>query len=244
MEAERTSEGEAFFESLGLNPRLFLNDVLNNVDDLTDSAFEIFLQEAPKLISIVGDEKAQALDKGTKSIQKLINAAKAKGFGCWERLCLEQVFAVPEGMSLSENNDSSKNLAIEVELSDMELDSELESLRKELAAAQKEHEKLHSEITLLEKGSNFRTKFDTSVVETLGVYEDNSVQESFRDILKAIPELHQKLSDMRTKSHTSVHHPLFSGSYVDTVPASNEDFSGRLEDVRDVINILRAKKAY
>ncbi|KAF3330767.1 Mis12 protein [Carex littledalei] len=86
------------------------------------------------MIGSVGDEKAQALDKGTKSIHKLINAAKAKGFGCWEMQCLKQVFAVPEGISLSEYNNSSKNLSIEVELSDMELDSELESLRKELAA--------------------------------------------------------------------------------------------------------------
>lgn len=47
MEVERSSDSEAAFESLGLNPRLFLNDVLNAVDDLTDSALDHFLQSVP-----------------------------------------------------------------------------------------------------------------------------------------------------------------------------------------------------
>ncbi|KAJ3706369.1 hypothetical protein LUZ61_010074 [Rhynchospora tenuis] len=244
MEIERSTEGESdsVFDSLGLNPRLFLNDVLNAVDDLTDSAFHHFLQKAPEVIGSVGDEEAQALEKGTKSIQKLVNAAKAKGFGCWETQCLKQLFAVPKGFSLSEYNDSSKDLPIEVELCDKELDGELDSLRKKLAAAGKEHEELNSEIALLEKGSNFRTKFDASVAETLSLFEDDSIHEAFRDILKEMPKLHQKLSDMRTKSSVNVNNLLVSGSHDDAVPARDEGFSGRLEEVRDIINILRAKE--
>ena len=38
------SESEAIFESLNLNPQLFLNETLNIVDDLLDNAFDFYLQ--------------------------------------------------------------------------------------------------------------------------------------------------------------------------------------------------------
>lgn len=38
------SESNAIFESLNLNPQLFINEVLNFVDDLTDEAFNYFLE--------------------------------------------------------------------------------------------------------------------------------------------------------------------------------------------------------
>jgi hypothetical protein len=38
------SEGDAIFESLNLNPQLFINETLNTVDDLVDDAFHFFQQ--------------------------------------------------------------------------------------------------------------------------------------------------------------------------------------------------------
>lgn len=38
------SESEAIFDSLNLNPQLFINEVLNSVDDLVDGAFDFFHQ--------------------------------------------------------------------------------------------------------------------------------------------------------------------------------------------------------
>lgn len=38
------SESEAIFESLNLNPQLFINEVLNLVDDLLDGAFDFYQQ--------------------------------------------------------------------------------------------------------------------------------------------------------------------------------------------------------
>lgn len=35
-------ESEVIFESLNLNPQLFINEVLNSVDDLVDEAFNCF----------------------------------------------------------------------------------------------------------------------------------------------------------------------------------------------------------
>jgi len=38
------SESEAVFDTLNLNPQLFCNEVLNNVDDVLDEAFRFFYQ--------------------------------------------------------------------------------------------------------------------------------------------------------------------------------------------------------
>lgn len=38
------SKSEAIFESLNLSPQLFINEVLNVVDDLLNEAFKFFLQ--------------------------------------------------------------------------------------------------------------------------------------------------------------------------------------------------------
>lgn len=38
------SESEAVFNSLNLNPQLFINEALNSVDDLVDDAFDFYLQ--------------------------------------------------------------------------------------------------------------------------------------------------------------------------------------------------------
>lgn len=38
------SESEGVFDALNLNPQLFCNEVLNNVDDVLDEAFNFFYQ--------------------------------------------------------------------------------------------------------------------------------------------------------------------------------------------------------
>jgi len=38
------SESEAMLDALNLNPQLFCNEVLNNVDDVLDEAFRFFYQ--------------------------------------------------------------------------------------------------------------------------------------------------------------------------------------------------------
>lgn len=38
------SESEAVFDALNLNPQLFCNEVLNNVDDVLLEAFDFFYQ--------------------------------------------------------------------------------------------------------------------------------------------------------------------------------------------------------
>lgn len=37
-------ESEKIFDSFNLNPQLFINEVINSVDDLVDEAFDFFQQ--------------------------------------------------------------------------------------------------------------------------------------------------------------------------------------------------------
>lgn len=38
------SESEAIFDSLNLNPQIFINETLNTVDDLFSDAFDFYLR--------------------------------------------------------------------------------------------------------------------------------------------------------------------------------------------------------
>ncbi|TQD79774.1 hypothetical protein C1H46_033687 [Malus baccata] len=57
------SESEAAFNSLNLNPQLFINDVLNVADDLVDDAFDHFHQQASTFLKTKGTERAQDLSR-------------------------------------------------------------------------------------------------------------------------------------------------------------------------------------
>ncbi|KAE8693957.1 hypothetical protein F3Y22_tig00110788pilonHSYRG00176 [Hibiscus syriacus] len=57
------SESEAIFDSLNLNPQLFINETLNTVDDLLNDAFDFYLQEASKLLKTDGSDRSHDLTK-------------------------------------------------------------------------------------------------------------------------------------------------------------------------------------
>ncbi|GMN57979.1 hypothetical protein TIFTF001_027079 [Ficus carica] len=95
------SESEAVFESLNLNPHLFINEVLNTVDDLVDDAFDFYLQQASSALRIEGTARSLDLTKGVALIKKTIQSALDKRLVMWEEYCLNHCFEVPEGFSLS-----------------------------------------------------------------------------------------------------------------------------------------------
>ncbi|KAL1367794.1 hypothetical protein HN51_021915 [Arachis hypogaea] len=58
------SESEAIFESLNLNPQLFVNEVRNTVDDVLDEAFDFFHQEASTKLNSEGSiQRSEDLKK-------------------------------------------------------------------------------------------------------------------------------------------------------------------------------------
>ncbi|KAL3716642.1 hypothetical protein ACJRO7_008255 [Eucalyptus globulus] len=94
------SESEAVFESLDLKPRLFVNEVLNSVDDLLDEALLFYHQQASDLLRTEGSDRAEDLGKGVAYLHNMIQSVLDKHLGMWEKYCLRHCFSVPEGFSL------------------------------------------------------------------------------------------------------------------------------------------------
>ncbi|KAF8399202.1 hypothetical protein HHK36_015067 [Tetracentron sinense] len=114
------SESEAIFDSLNLNPQLFINEVLNSVDDLVDGAFEFYEQYAFLLLfylilsldllvflktgrNCYSEKLAPRKDNiiaGISSIRNMVQANLDKRLGMWEKYCLRHCFVVPEGFEL------------------------------------------------------------------------------------------------------------------------------------------------
>eukprot|EP00258_Populus_trichocarpa_P025759 XP_024441778.1 protein MIS12 homolog isoform X1 [Populus trichocarpa] len=100
------SESEAVFESLNLNPQLFINETLNTVDDLLDDAFHFFHQEASTLLKTDGTSRSQFISEGIAYVRDMIQSDLDTRLGMWEKYCLHHVFAVPAGFSLPQTVSS------------------------------------------------------------------------------------------------------------------------------------------
>ncbi|KAJ3679985.1 hypothetical protein LUZ60_016263 [Juncus effusus] len=115
-------------ESLGINPELFVNEILNSVDYALDEAFDFFLQQQLGVVGSGGGEKAEALVKGVESIRNLVQDALCKKLETWENYCQLSVFGLLQEFALPKANESAKDLSHDVELSDPDLDNELRLL--------------------------------------------------------------------------------------------------------------------
>ncbi|KAH9778395.1 protein MIS12-like [Citrus sinensis] len=185
------SESEAVFNSLNLNPQLFINETLNTVDDLVDEAFNFYLQQASTLLKTEDTDKSQDLSKGVAYIRNLIQLALDKRLSVWEKYCLHHCFSVPEGFSLPKSVD---------------LDVQMDSLRDKLAAVGKESSELSRELQALEKQSSATDHSAGLVSEALQLYDQNSVHDLFQEMVKTASELHMKMHNLKTKRMNDMQH--------------------------------------
>ncbi|KAM7475416.1 hypothetical protein LguiB_022659 [Lonicera macranthoides] len=194
------SESEAIFDSLNLNPQLFINEVLNSVDDLVDGAFDFFHQEAATKLKIEGTEKVQDLTQGVASIKNMVQSVLNQRLSLWESYCLHHSFSVPQGFSLPKSdepyNDNSMDLNI---IGDMELDAQLDSVRSKLTLLGKESAELNTELCALERQSDLRNHVAGSVNEALQLYEQHSMHEMLEELIKTAPELLTKMEKLKIK---------------------------------------------
>ncbi|XWS60374.1 hypothetical protein CRYUN_Cryun07bG0030700 [Craigia yunnanensis] len=176
------SESEAIFDSLNLNPQLFINETLNTVDDLLNDAFDFYLQEASKLLKIEGTDRSQDLTKGVNYIRNMIQSSLDKRLAMWEKYCLRHCFTVPEGFSLPKNDElSGSSSMVQDTLSDPNVDAELDSLRDKLTLVGAESDKLDSELKELERQSASSRHCTGLINEALQLYEDTSVHDMFQE---------------------------------------------------------------
>ncbi|XP_027121918.2 protein MIS12 homolog [Coffea eugenioides] len=201
------SESEAIFESLNLNPQLFINEVLNCVDDLVDEAFTFFNQQASAVLKTDGTDRSDDLTKGVASIRNIIQSSLEKRLSMWEKYCLRHCFVVPEGFSLPKANGSSNDTSMDLDtVDDSELDKQLDSLRDKLILVGKESAQLNSEIQSLERQSDLINSSAASIHEALQLYEKHSMDDMLKELIKYSSEFHAKVDKLRSSRFEDIEH--------------------------------------
>ncbi|XP_042483080.1 protein MIS12 homolog [Macadamia integrifolia] len=199
------SESEAIFDSFNLNPQLFINEVLNAVDDMVDGAFEFYEQDASKLLARTGADQSDELKKGISSIRHMIQVVLNRRMGMWEKYCLRHCFTVPEGFSLTKSSPDDTPMDLDAP-SDAELDAQLDSLRDKLSAVGNESVELQRELQALEKQSIINDSYAGSVNEALQLFEQNSMYETSQEIIRVASELRTRMEKMEMKRKEEIDH--------------------------------------
>ncbi|GAV63673.1 Mis12 domain-containing protein [Cephalotus follicularis] len=194
------SESEAIFNSLNINPQQFINSTLNNVDDILDDFIAFYHHKASTLLKIESTDRSQHLIEGIRRIREMIESVLGKRLGMWEMYCLHHSFAVPEGFTLPQNNESPNESSLSQDsISDPDLDAQLDSLREKLTAVGKESGELISELRTLEKQSASSDHCAGLINEALKLYEEKSVHDMFQEMVRTSSELRTKMEKLRTR---------------------------------------------
>ncbi|KAH7549276.1 hypothetical protein JRO89_XS13G0008000 [Xanthoceras sorbifolium] len=181
----------------------------------------MFSRQASTLLKIDGTDRSQDLSKGVTYIRNMIQTVLDKRLGMWEKYCLHHCFAVPEGFSLPQsvavggqnmkfrkmncnalqclNELPGESSMSQDALYDPDLDTQLDSLRDKLTAAGKESAQLSGELHALEKKSSSSDHFAGLTSEALQLYEQNSVHDMFREMVKTASELHMKVNNLKAR---------------------------------------------
>ncbi|XP_043700628.1 protein MIS12 homolog isoform X2 [Telopea speciosissima] len=199
------SENEASFDAFNLNPQLFVNEVLNAVDDMVDGAFEFYDQEALKLLARTGADRSDELKKGISSIHCMIQAVLDKRLGMWEKYCLWHCFAVPEGFSMPRSSPDDTSMDQDGP-SDAKLDSQLDSLKEKLYVVGNESVELQRELQALEKQSTISNSYAGSINAALQLFEQNSVYETSQEIRRIASELRNRMEKQKIKRNEESEH--------------------------------------
>ncbi|KAK6128112.1 hypothetical protein DH2020_038143 [Rehmannia glutinosa] len=194
------SNSEAIFESLNLSPQLFINEVLNIVDDLLDEAFSFYLQEASTLLKTEGTDRSAELNKGVAYIRDLIQLTLDQRMQKWEEYCLRFCFRVPEGFSLPKVNELSGDDLPDLDaLTDTELDAQLNSLRNRLTLVGKESAELGRELRALERQSLSSNQSAGSIDEALQLYRKDDATQLFQELAVMSSEFRAKVGKLKRR---------------------------------------------
>ncbi|WVZ09362.1 hypothetical protein V8G54_013892 [Vigna mungo] len=185
------SESEAVFDALNLNPQLFCNEVLNNVDDVLDEAFNFFYQDASTKLNIEGTQKSQDLKRGVDCIRQRVQSLLDKQLGAWENYIIRHCFSLPRGFRFPNSDESTESGHDPGAPFDPDIDAQLDSLREKLTEVAKDSEMLNQEIQLLERKSTVNAGY---INEALVNYKNIE----FLEIVTTASELGMKLGKLNS----------------------------------------------
>lgn len=204
------SESEAIFDSLNLNPQIFINAALNIVDDLIDSAFDHLHQEASTQLKADGSDRAEDLTKGLDYVRNTIQSALYKRLTTWEKYCFFRLFVVPDGFSLPKDDDATGGDITDVDaVSNPDLDEQLDSLRTKLTLVEQESGQLKREIQTLERQSAINNHQAAAITELTKLSEQISENDAFQELQKFGTELLAKVEKLKTKREDENQHATF-----------------------------------
>ncbi|PIN10791.1 hypothetical protein CDL12_16615 [Handroanthus impetiginosus] len=235
------SNSEAIFESLNLSPQLFINEVLNVVDDLVDEAFNFFLQEASALLKTEGTDRSAELSKGVAYIRNLIQLTIDQRMQKWEEYCLRFCFNVPDGFSLPKANELSGDDLPDLDaLTDTELDAQLNSLREKLALVGKESAELGRELRVLERQSLSSNQSAGSIDEALQLYNKHNATEMFQELTIMASEFRAKLGNLKKRRIDECHRDRADRLSVKDwdvlrMPGGNALLGAKLEELQEFL---------
>ncbi|XP_030521868.1 protein MIS12 homolog [Rhodamnia argentea] len=201
------SESETMFESLNLKPQLFINEVLNSVDDLLDEALLFYHQQASNLLRTEGSDRAQDLGKGVAYLHNMIQSVLDKHLGMWEKYCLRHCFSIPQGLSFPKDNTSAADIPSSHDpIVDLKLQEQLDSLRNRLVAVIKESAELNQELQVLERQTVSTDQFSKVVTEALESTSQSSLRDTFQDMMRTADELRCKIAKFKTRRMDETEH--------------------------------------
>ncbi|ONK57312.1 uncharacterized protein A4U43_C10F18780 [Asparagus officinalis] len=238
------SMSEAAFDAQNLNPRRFINEILNSVDDIIDGAFGFALEKASE-ITDSGDSsggRSEELARGVSAIRQLTQGVLDKRMEMWEKYCLRHCFSVPEGFVLPTADSSSDSLLFQEGLDDGELDSQLGSLRNKLAAAGMKSVELQKEIRSLDNQSTLSHSLHSYVAEAIELFEQNSADKMFQEIGETASKLQAKIEEVKTKRKGDKECTRIGLTEIPCKKqhmARNLGIPAKLKDIQEVANILR-----
>ncbi|XP_042000961.1 protein MIS12 homolog isoform X2 [Salvia splendens] len=243
---EEGSSSEAIFESLNLSPRLFINEILNVVDDLLDEAFEFFLQEASARLKTEGTDRAAELSKGVSYIRDLIQLTLDQRLQKWEEYCLRFCFSVPEGFLLPEADSHGDDLVDLDALTDTNLDAQLNSLRDRVSSVGKESAELERELRALEMQSLSSNLTSGSIDEALHLYKEHDSTHMFQELTTVASEFRSRLGNLKRKmAEETQHHRAdklkVNHDYVLGLPRSKGFFGAAdLKELEEYLDEIKA----
>ncbi|KAJ0234408.1 Protein MIS12 [Hirschfeldia incana] len=190
------SKEEAVFDAMNLNPQLFINATLNAVDDVLDEAFDFYTLEASNFLKIDGppdnsNRRSRELSKGIDRVRGMIESDLDYSLKLWEDYCVRHTFAVPQDFVLPQSDN------IQPLPNDQELDSELDSLRRNLHLARNRSVELNSELQALERKSVSNQHSARLVDEALKLFDESSV--GFKEMTEVASELRTGINWLKTR---------------------------------------------
>lgn len=201
------SESEKEFDSLNLNPKLFVNEALNIVDELVDDAFDFFHQEAANLLKTEGTNRSEDLKEGVAQIKNMVQLTLDKRLSLWEKYCLHNCFKVPQGFSLPKADGPSGDTSFDINaVENPELDEKLDFLRNKISEVGKESAELNRELQALERQSMLSDHSAASLTEALELYQQLAADEKFEELVRTASDFQTKVENLATRMVEDTEH--------------------------------------